>query len=154
LEIPTETEFSHLPLPTAGKCRPLFKFLKWDSKTQTHIKIKRNQKPCSDDQRPEEESKENLEIKPKYNFAELWQTKDQLPTLATSTEGVLSKQLDELEITCYMEFWYNGKRVKTQMPRRSLKKRRIPSRKRQLLSHPNVEHGSKLRTKATEQSPS
>jgi hypothetical protein len=52
-------------------------------------------------------------------------------------EGFLSKQLKEGEITWYMEFWNNGKRVMTRILGRH-EGREEPDRNRQLLSHLNV----------------
>jgi hypothetical protein len=45
----------------------------------------------------------------------------------------LPNQLEEGEITWYMELWDNGKRVTTRMPR-GMKEGRIPDRNRQLMS--------------------
>jgi hypothetical protein len=46
------------------------------------------------------------------------------------------------EITWYMEWWDNGKRVTTRMPRGSMKEESIPGRKALLPSHPSRKHTS------------
>jgi hypothetical protein len=88
-------------------------------------------------QRPEREFKQNFTT----YLADSWQTKEKFPTLDT-WQCFLSKQLEEGEITWYMELLDTGNEKGHGCRGGGREEERVQDRKRHLLSHSNVEHGS------------